>query len=220
MARTVQVFISHDTEDSQFAHRLARDLQRLGVQVWIVPESIRPGESWVAAIERGLRESSHMLVVLTPAAVESRWVTKETEIAIAQERRGRIQVIPLNVKRCAVPLLLSSYQMVSFRRDYDAGLRQIANILGSRVTSLEPVRSPHRAPPAFARPAVPTDVSLAYKVNRNLCAGEDFCEACVDVCPTDAISMLGGRAHIDPEYCIECGACEAECPYEAIEEAV
>ena len=123
------VFISHATQDAQFAHRLADDLQRLGVQVWIAPESIRPGEDWVDAIERGLRESSHMVVVLTPAALESKWVENETDVAIARERKGRIQVIPLDVKPCEVPLLLSSYQMVSFRRDYDAGLSQLTDIL-------------------------------------------------------------------------------------------
>jgi len=128
------VFISHANQDAQFAHRLATDLQRLGVQVWIASESIRPGEGWVSAIERGLEESSHVVVALTPAALESRWVKKETDIAIAQERKGLRQVIPLDVEPCKVPLLLSSYQMVSFRRDYDAGLSQLADILGVRVT--------------------------------------------------------------------------------------
>ncbi len=221
MAKTKQVFISHHTEkDGQFAHRLAGDLQRFGVRVWIAPESIRPGESWVAAIERGLRESTHILVVLTPAAVQSQWVTKETEIAIAQERRGRTQVIPLDVKPCAVPLLLSSYQMIPFRHGYDAGLRQLADILGLRAAPPEPVRLPRPWPRRVTvldttEQALPEGV--IYKVNRNLCAGED-CTECVDVCPTDAISMVGGRAYIDPEECIECSACEAECPFEAIEE--
>lgn len=133
MTKTKQVFISHATEDAQFAYRLADDLRRLGIQAWIAPDSIRPGEGWVEAIERGLAESSHMVVVMTPAALESEWVRKETDVAIAQERKGRIRVIPLDVEPCEVPLLLSSYQMVSFRRDYDAGLRQLANILGLRV---------------------------------------------------------------------------------------
>ena len=135
MTKTEQVFISHATKDAQFAHRLADDLQRLGVQVWIAPESIRPGEGWVRAIERGLAESSHVVVVLTPAALESKWVEKETDIAIARERKGRIEVIPLDVKPCEVPLLLSSYQMVSFRQDYGAGLSQLANILDLRATA-------------------------------------------------------------------------------------
>jgi sulfatase modifying factor 1 len=147
------VFISHVTEeDGQFAHRLADDLRRLGVQVWIAPESIRPGEGWVKAIERGLAESSHMVVVLTPAALESTWVEKETEVAIARERRGLMQIIPLDVEPCEVPPLLSSYQMVYFRRDYGAGLSQLTDILGVRVPT------PEAAPPRVAvpEPVLPT----------------------------------------------------------------
>ena len=154
MTKIKPVFISHDSEeDGQFAHRLASDLKRLGVPVWIAPESIRPGEGWVDAINRGLEESSHVLVVLTPAAVESRWVKMETNVAIAQERQGRMEVIPLDVKPCAVPPLWSSYQTVSFRRDYDAGLGQLANMLGVPITPPEAARLPLVVPEA-ARPTV------------------------------------------------------------------
>jgi formylglycine-generating enzyme required for sulfatase activity len=143
------VFISHATkEDGQFAHRLAADLRRLGVSVWIAPESIRPGEGWVDAIERGLEESSHVVVVLTPAALQSRWVKKETNVAIALERKERIEVIPLDVEECEVPPLLGSYHMVYFRRDYDAGLRKLAERLGVRITPPEPVRPPVTMPEA------------------------------------------------------------------------
>jgi hypothetical protein len=98
MTKAKQVFISHATADAQFAHRLADDLRRLGVQVWIAQESIRPGESWVDAIEPGLEESSHTVIVLTPKALKSRWVKKETKVTIAQELKGRIQVIPLDLE--------------------------------------------------------------------------------------------------------------------------
>ena len=43
-------------------------------------------------------------------------------------------------------------------------------------------------------------------------------KACVDVCPCDCIQ--GGdddpQLYIDPQVCIDCGACEPECPVEAI----
>jgi len=42
------------------------------------------------------------------------------------------------------------------------------------------------------------------------------CGACVEVCPSEAISEGAERYQIDPETCIDCGACEAECPVEAI----
>ena len=49
-----QLFISHATADAAFAQRLAADLRAQGFAVWIAPQSIRPGEQWVAAINLSL----------------------------------------------------------------------------------------------------------------------------------------------------------------------
>ena len=40
--------------------------------------------------------------------------------------------------------------------------------------------------------------------------------SCVDVCPVDCIYEVGRMLVIDPDECIDCGACEPECPVEAI----
>jgi NAD-dependent dihydropyrimidine dehydrogenase PreA subunit len=40
--------------------------------------------------------------------------------------------------------------------------------------------------------------------------------SCIDVCPVDCIHEAGRMLVIDPEECIDCGACEPECPVEAI----
>ena len=43
--------------------------------------------------------------------------------------------------------------------------------------------------------------------------------ACVDVCPVDCIHFDEGTDRmlfIDPDECIDCGACEPECPVQAI----
>jgi ferredoxin len=40
--------------------------------------------------------------------------------------------------------------------------------------------------------------------------------SCVEVCPVDCIHESGRMLVIDPEECIDCGACEPECPVEAI----
>ena len=47
-------------------------------------------------------------------------------------------------------------------------------------------------------------------------------KSCIDVCPVDCIHEFGRMLVIDPEECIDCGACEPECPWQAIyeEEAV
>ena len=42
--------------------------------------------------------------------------------------------------------------------------------------------------------------------------------SCVDVCPVDCIHATDDDAmyFIDPDECIDCGACEPECPVTAI----
>ena len=45
-------------------------------------------------------------------------------------------------------------------------------------------------------------------------------KSCVEVCPVDCIHPTDGEGepilYIDPDECIDCGACEPECPVEAI----
>jgi ferredoxin len=41
-------------------------------------------------------------------------------------------------------------------------------------------------------------------------------KTCVDVCPVDCIYEAERMLVIDPIECIDCGACEPECPVEAI----
>ena len=40
--------------------------------------------------------------------------------------------------------------------------------------------------------------------------------SCVDVCPVDCIYEGEDMLYIHPDECIDCGACEPECPVTAI----
>jgi hypothetical protein len=120
-----QVFISHATADAAFAHRLADDLRAEGWRVWIAPESIRPGEKWVEAIERGLETSGVFVVALTPAAVASKWVRTETNAAIDLHQRDEIRFLSLDVAECRLSALWRQFQYITFRRSYDGGLSEL-----------------------------------------------------------------------------------------------
>lgn len=41
-------------------------------------------------------------------------------------------------------------------------------------------------------------------------------QSCVQVCPVDCIHVTEHMLVIDPVVCIDCGACESECPVAAI----
>lgn len=42
------------------------------------------------------------------------------------------------------------------------------------------------------------------------------CGACESACPVAAISEVDGKRKIDESKCIECGACAGTCPVNAI----
>jgi len=44
----------------------------------------------------------------------------------------------------------------------------------------------------------------------------DGCEACINICPVDAITLEEGKPKRDPEKCIYCSTCLFECPSDAI----
>ncbi len=45
---------------------------------------------------------------------------------------------------------------------------------------------------------------------------ESRARTCVEVCPVDCIYEGADQLYIHPEECIDCGACEPECPVSAI----
>jgi ferredoxin len=49
----------------------------------------------------------------------------------------------------------------------------------------------------------------------NKCVGCKFTD-CVEICPVACFYELDGQVVIHPEDCIDCTACVAECPVEAI----
>ncbi len=54
---------------------------------------------------------------------------------------------------------------------------------------------------------------MPAKVDTKKCTG---CETCVGECPSEAISMVDGKAKVDPDVCVDCGVCVDVCPVEAI----
>jgi uracil-DNA glycosylase len=114
-----QLFISYATEDVSFARRIANSMQSANVEVWIAPDSIHPGEDFVDAIQRGLENTTHLLVVMSPDAVESSWVKLEMNTAIRLERSGQLSIMPISYRACEPPVLWGAYDWVEYEGEYD-----------------------------------------------------------------------------------------------------
>lgn len=85
-----QIFISYSREDTKYAHKLAQALQQHAINYWI-DERIETGERWFTAIGNAIRESTGMVVIMTPSAEKSEWVEKEILLA----KRHNLVIYPL-----------------------------------------------------------------------------------------------------------------------------
>jgi len=128
-----QVFISHSSKDAEIAHRLADDLRRAGLRVWITPGSIQPLEAWEDAIERGLDESGQFVLLASPNATQSEWVKRETREAYKAERKGQMGLYPLMVEDCELSEIyrwLDKQAIHCHIERYNDGLRELLKAMG------------------------------------------------------------------------------------------
>lgn len=128
-----QVFISHSSKDAEIAHRLADDLRKAGLNVWITPSSIQPLEVWEDAIERGLTESGKFVLLASPNAAQSTWVKQETRVAYRSEQKGHLQLYPVLIEDCDLTDIYIYLDKQAFHCQpdrYDEGVRQLLAAMG------------------------------------------------------------------------------------------
>jgi hypothetical protein len=131
------IFISHSSHDKEAARRLASELRQRGAEVWIDHERIKYGESIPKAIESGLAQSACIVVLISPAFLESKWCRVEYEPLLVKEiEQGDIFVVPILIEDCEPPVLLSSKLYVDLQHEEgrDKRLDELAEQIFDRFT--------------------------------------------------------------------------------------
>jgi len=121
-----KVFISHSSWDEEFGDRLAKDLSTRGLPVWYDKLDLQVGDSVPGKINEGLAEAKYFLIVLSPKAVESRWVQEELNAALMRQVASLgTFIIPVLLRDCSIPPLLAHRRYADFRQDYQRGLSEL-----------------------------------------------------------------------------------------------
>ncbi|MGB8981806.1 MAG: toll/interleukin-1 receptor domain-containing protein [Anaerolineales bacterium] len=76
------IFISYSRRDQEFVARLASDLDAQVAGVWFDQATIQAGQKWHDEIMEGIRECKAFILVLSPDAMESRYVREEVNKAL------------------------------------------------------------------------------------------------------------------------------------------
>jgi uncharacterized protein YjbI with pentapeptide repeats len=106
------LFISYSTHDQEFAERLHADLQAKGVRCWFAPHDMRSGKKVHEQIDEAIRVYDKLLLILSPASMESEWV--KTEISKARKREIK------EGKQVLFPVRLCSFDALRDWECFDA----------------------------------------------------------------------------------------------------
>jgi hypothetical protein len=130
------IFLSHTSADKPFVRQLRKDLIAGGVsRVWIDEAEIEIGDSLIAKIEEGLRETRYIGVVLSKKSITAPWVKRELESAITREiAGGDVVVLPLLYEKCDLPPFLAGKLYADFTDSakYDEELSKLIRRLRIR----------------------------------------------------------------------------------------
>ncbi|MEO0479461.1 MAG: TIR domain-containing protein, partial [Planctomycetota bacterium] len=107
-----KIFLSYASRDLEQAVAIERNLVANGLSVFRDRTGIKPGSKWTQELERGLRESTHLCVLISPASMASGWVQDEVNSKIAEAQKTGERLFAIELFPTPISDFLSSYQTI------------------------------------------------------------------------------------------------------------
>ena len=107
----MNVFISHNKADKTSSRHLAVALVEQGVGVWFDEWEIRPGDSIIGGLEKGISTSDVFVLIWSARASASQWVG--TEVHSYLRRRvddDSLRIVPIFLDQTPLPALVAEYR--------------------------------------------------------------------------------------------------------------
>lgn len=119
----MRIFVSHSHTDDEFADQLVVELRNAGADVWYDKENL--GQAHIRdTVEREMRKRDVFIVVLSPTALESKWVKAEINAALDLQDDNKSRVI--------LPIVAETVN----QGDITAFLRNIPRVEGRNASAL------------------------------------------------------------------------------------
>lgn len=142
------VFLCYNKRDTPGVRRIAQQLRRTGLQVWLDEEQLRPGFPWQRALEEAIEGISAVAVFVGPSGIGP-WQREELEAYLRQFVLRGCPVIPVLLENCPdvpkLPGFLAGRTWVDFRRREPEPLAQLVwGISGRRQPTEEKEQGPRQ----------------------------------------------------------------------------
>ena len=122
------VFISHSSQDKSIARRLAGDLTKKEIKVWLDEHKILAGAPIQDEIEKGVKESDFIILLMSKNSFNSNWVKLEVQVAKNKEfHQQKIVIIPALVEPLneGIPSFIQLKKRAELYPRYEDGLQEL-----------------------------------------------------------------------------------------------
>lgn len=168
------VFISYSTKNQFEADLVKRVVKTNGYSCWMAPESIPIGSNYAKEIPAGIRAARVVVLILSQAAQDSIWVTREIDLAVS----ARKVIIPFAVEDCALQDAYNFYLAGAERVDAYRRRSEALELLIQRIgVIVRDERSPAAMPAEInpeqsttEKPRAVSDYELAEFVKAFTCS--------------------------------------------------
>ncbi|MGV7123235.1 TIR domain-containing protein [Sphingopyxis sp. 550A] len=147
-AKRPKLFVSHHSSKYDVALHVEKALARHGVDCWIAPRDVGPGEAFDTAIMQAIRDSAGVLLLFCSQSDKSPHVKRELILADSAHKA----IIPLRLEEIVPDDLayhLASAQWIDWLEKRDDSIARIA----AKAHQLAGTLAPDRTEPAVAAPA-------------------------------------------------------------------
>jgi hypothetical protein len=146
------IFLSYSRRDKETAIRLAEKLEEKGYDVWIDLEDLPAGKRWRQKIVDAIQQADALVVVLSPNAVKSDGMRRESVLAEEENK----PIFPVKIQPVTIPIdmrwTLAELQWIDLYTDFDAGFRQLLDALAEGRETSSPDAARPGPPPSSAAP--------------------------------------------------------------------
>ena len=137
MSKPTEIFLSHSSQDRQFANRIGEVLTAHGLPHWYSKRDILGAQQWQDEIGKALERCDWFLLVLSPASVASVWVKRELS-HVLDERSYDEHIVVIDYQTAEhkkLSWILNQVQWVDFKQDFADGCRDLLRIWGQGYKS-------------------------------------------------------------------------------------
>jgi hypothetical protein len=104
-------FVSYAHNDADFARQVVTWLRKSGLGVWFAEEQLIPGSRFRIGLQQGVRESHHLIAVLTRSYIERPWTQRELDLFDLSADQSDRRILALQLDELDLGALDQTFQV-------------------------------------------------------------------------------------------------------------